>query len=101
MKDIIDAYYEARQALIDAFGVEESEYFEFQLNDEFYFYESDMNLEYSSFDDDDLYSYESAQLIIIVDGYQLYWITDNGQTFYAVFHTDNELTDEQAEIKFG
>ena len=56
-----------------------------------------MNLEYSSFEDDDLYNYESAQLIITVDGYQLYWVSDNGQTFYAVFHTDNE----QAEIKFG
>ena len=101
MKETILAYIDARQNLIDAFGVEEAEYFEFHLNDEFYYYESDSLLEYSSYDDDDLYSYENVQLIDSVDGFELYWVTDNGQTFFAVFHEDNELTDEQAEIKFG
>lgn len=101
MKDIIDAYYEARQALVDAFGIDEAEYFEYHASDEFYFYEADNMIEYSSFIDDDLYSYETAILITVVDGYQLYRVTDNGQTFYAIFHSDKELDDEHAEIKFG
>lgn len=101
MKATILAYLDARQDLIDAFGIEEPEYFEFHLNDEFYYYETDRSLEYSSYTDDDLYGYESAQLVESVDGYELYWVQDNGQQFYAVFHEDNELTDEQAEIKFG
>jgi len=101
MKDIIDAYKEAREALVDAFGIDEAEYFEFKLNDEYYPYDSDGSLEYSSYEDDDLYGYESAQLVEIVDGYELYWVQENGQTFYTIFYEDNKLTDEQAEIKFG
>jgi hypothetical protein len=89
-KDKIEAYFAARELLLNSFDVEYPDYIEDKTSNEWMLDEDSLNY----LDDDDEYNFESANLIGESQGYQLFHVLDNGKEYYALFHSDKQLTDE-------
>lgn len=99
MKDILDAYFECRDSLYIAFGYDGyAEYIDYNADCEW------TGGGYGDFQyimNDDVYSFDSAQLIGESDGYVLFNVYENGREYHAIFHRDKEITDEdELEEKF-
>jgi hypothetical protein len=99
MKDILDAYFEARNTLYAGFGYDENfpELIDRYTHVEWYNNGEGVNW----IEDDDEYSVEFANLIGEADGFVLFNIQDNGREYHMILHRDNEVTDEdELEEKF-
>jgi hypothetical protein len=98
-KDKIDAYFAAREALLECFDIEYPELIEDNTEYE-WTDEAGGDLNYIM--DGDLYSFDSATPIgEESEGYELFNVYDNGREFYALFKTSNKVVDEdEIEEKF-
>lgn len=97
-KDKIEAYLEARENLLKCFDIEAIE--KIEDNSKYEWVDIDGELMYIM--DDELYNFDSADLIGESEGYMLYYISDNGIEFYGLFHSNKQIIDEdEIEEKFN
>lgn len=89
-KDKIDAYFAAREALLECFGTEWPELIEDYTHCEWMYEAGDINY----INDNDIYGFDSARLVGDSEGYKLFNVYDNGGKIYALFHEDKKITDE-------
>jgi hypothetical protein len=98
MKNVLNVYFEARDALYAAFGYDGyAELIDYKADVEWYHNGEGVNW----IENEDEYSVEFANVIGESDGYVLYNVQDNGYENHMVLHRDNEITDEdELEEKF-
>jgi len=90
-KDKIEAYFAARETLLKCFGTEWSELIEDYSHCEWaQIYGDDI----SYLENDNEYCFEGVSLIGESEGYQLFHVENNGNIYYALFHVDKKITDE-------
>ena len=96
-KEKIEAYFEAREALLKCFDVDYPELIEDKTSNEWAFDGEFVNY----LENDAVYDFDSATLIGESEGYQLFSVYDNNKEFYFLFHEDKQITDEdEIEEKF-
>jgi len=96
-KDKVEAYFSARELLLECFGTEYAELIE--DNTSYEWTHDGYSTNYIM--DNDVYGFDSCTLIGKSEGYELFNVYDNGREFYALFHEDKKITDEdEIEEKF-
>ena len=94
LEELIQQYEESYIRILDLFGTNGWDYIEIYRTDKwFHQYDAMVYIE-----DGDEYRFDSCKKIgEDVQGYALFYVQDNGNTFYAIFKIENRLTEEEIE----